>query len=463
MKAKVLLYYLPFLIATIFQDSNNTCFIISWIGSIFILLMSLSPFMTASNEIFSKPLRGMVITNCIFSIYMSIGSIFYFLDINGYMFFTEKEFFSPNEYELNLVKEAQLIYVLAQASFATGLTLTYKNNIDSDFEIVSSNMSTLSMRFTIISFLLGVFLNSIPGMSQFGVLFAELSMVASSLGLTLAILEKKNIVILITASFFILNEVNALLSGWKEAVIVPIILLGSNLYPHYKKTVGFMFPFVLFVILYFIPTYNQVIRQNAWSGETTTEEAAQIALDELQQLETEKIEETNWDFLIFRFSEISLLAKYIDAVPQKIDFYGTKIIEQSFVNIIPRIFYPSKPITEKLVMERVVQTGVVDELSVVSAKPQVAADAYLTGGKTFVFIFFIIFGIIINWCSNKCEYLFGGYTYGVAIIFTGIFQIFWRGNCFEFLFNSIFWGIFIMYGLFFVGKKLNIIKYKNEI
>ncbi len=392
---------------------------------------------------------------------MSLSSIFYFLDINGYYFFTEKEFFVPDLKMIELAVEAQIVYCLAQASYATGLVLGYRHEVYSPYIVTSTNMSKLTIKFTFGLFVLGFLAKLIPGMSQFSVLFLQLSLVASTLSLTLAVVERKTIIIIITLGLFLSNQVNALLSGWKESVIVPFLLLGINLFPFYKKLIAIGLPILMVTIFYFIPTFNETIRANAWSGETTSEVAAQLALEKLKNRDEEEMDKTNWSFLTNRLSEIGMLCIYIAEVPSRIDYYGFEIIGQGFMNIVPRFFYPNKPIIESLVMERVVNIGVVDASSIVSAKPQTVADAYITGGYFAIVCVFIAIGLIISWCSNKSEYLFGGYTYGAALIYTGLFQIFWRGNCFEFLFNSIFWGIFTMYGLHKLGKKLGIIKEIN--
>lgn len=458
---KNFIYFFPFFIALSLKASPELSFGIAWLGCIFILLLSLSKFMTGSSNVLSKPMRPIVVTNIIFSTYMGISSIFYFLDLNGFYFLTEKKYFITDIQQIELAVDAQLVYCFAQACYATGLTLGYKEKVYSPVIIFSKNISKLTIIFTFILFLLGFIFKNIPGLTQFATLFSQLSLVCSTLSLTMAVIERNFTIILISGTLFGVNEVNALLSGWKESVIVPFILLGTNLYPYYKKTILIVMPILIFSFFYLIPTYNQAIRGNAWSGETTSEEASKIALEKISNNDTEELSKTNWEFLTGRISEIGMLVKFIETVPKTVDYYGLDLVFQGFENIIPRIFYPSKPVTETLVMERVVKIGIVSEYSVVSAKPQTVADAYISGGYFFIFIFFITFGLIISWCNNKAEYLFGGYEFGSALIFTGLFQVFWRGNCFEFLMASSFWGFILMLVLSKIGNQLGIIQPKK--
>jgi len=69
-----------------------------------------------------------------------------------------------------------------------------------------------------------------------------------------------------------------------------------------------------------------------------------------------------------------------------------------------------------------------------------------------------LYGAIAQMISLKAEYLFGGYTLGTALVFSGLFQIFWRGLSFEFLVNSVFWSYVSMLVLFRIFRYFNIIE-----
>jgi hypothetical protein len=133
-------------------------------------------------------------------------------------------------------------------------------------------------------------------------------------------------------------------------------------------------------------------------------------------------------------------------------------LKQSTMAVIPRVFWPSKPNTEDMVMERVYDAGVIRRGSSVSAKPAFVVDAYLSGGSAGIFIALFLYGAIAQWISLKAEYLFGGYILGTALIFSGLFQIFWRGLSFEFLVNSVFWSYISMIVIFKILRRTKILK-----
>jgi len=149
---------------------------------------------------------------------------------------------------------------------------------------------------------------------------------------------------------------------------------------------------------------------------------------------------------------------FVQSTPQNIDYYGFKLVGQSAIALIPRAFWPSKPSTEDLVMERVYDAGVIKRGANVSAKPAFIVDAYLSDGTIGIFIALFLYGAIAQMISLKAEYLFGGYTLGTALVFSGLFQIFWRGLSFEFLVNSVFWSYVSMLVLFRIFRYFNIIE-----
>lgn len=451
----VLAYMLTFL----FEGDDFNFFIASWLCSIFILLFSIFGNIFSNERILDYPMRPIVTNNVIFSFYMSMTSIFYFLDINGYYYLSEKPVQYIDVEQIRLSSICQNYCVLAQLFFTLGLIVGHKNITEPSHKIVSDNIPLFSFRMSIAFSALAVVINFIPGLGQFNVLFGQLSLVASVFSLALAVPERKTVLISISLFMFIINELKAVVSGWKEAILVPFILLGIFLFPYYKKTILVSGSIFLLLFLYFIPTYNQTVRSLSWGDAgTSSEEASNIALEELKNTTEDQISSTNWEFLTIRLSEMSMLCKYISEVPEKHDYYGFQILEQSFVNIIPRIFYPEKPITELIVMQRVIELNVISELSVVSAKPQVVADAYLSFGWFGIIITFFVLGFTGSKMCAIAENLFGGYLFGCCLVFTGLFLILWRGNCFEFLFSSIFWAIVTMYMLFNIGLYFGYIK-----
>jgi hypothetical protein len=230
-----------------------------------------------------------------------------------------------------------------------------------------------------------------------------------------------------------------MVSGFKEPIILSVLVLGIFLYPTYKKIVLLTFiPALLFLFL-ILPTYASIFRQNAWSGEERSDEARTEALDAALNKES-VADQTTWEFLVNRLSEIDMFTQYVQSTPAKIPYYKFDLVWQSVIAVVPRIFWPGKPNTEELVMQRVYDAGVINPHSEVSAKPAYIVDAYLSGGSIGIFICLLIYGATVQLLSQKAESLFGGYTLGTALIFSGLFQIVWRGLCFEFILNSVAWS-----------------------
>jgi len=109
-------------------------------------------------------------------------------------------------------------------------------------------------------------------------------------------------------------------------------------------------------------------------------------------------------------------------------------------------------------MQRVYDAGVINRNSSVSAKPAYIVDGYLSGGLLGVFLSLFIYGAAAQLISQKAEQLFGGYTLGTALIFSGLFQIFWRGLSFEFIINNVFWSYVSMIVIAKILRSRNILK-----
>jgi hypothetical protein len=450
-----IMLYLPWLAACLLANTAILSYLVAWSGSLWIFYASMAgkirP-LPADLPLVAQLMRPLFITQLIFAGYLAVSSIFFFLDLNGYFYLTLKPDYHPDEQMLTLAAQAQRYYCLAHATFTSGILLGMDYRRVSRWRIQVTSYSSLLLRLsfgiTFLAFGLGI----IPGMTQFAIKLKELSFVASVLSLAFAIPEKKLKYTAIAGTLFGLNMINAFLSGWKEQILVPLIMLGTYLYPHYKRTVMTVFPVLVALFFIFIPTYNRVFRGMAWSGEADSESAAKAAIEAIRSGE-EDLQSNNWAFLTGRLSEIGMFVKYLDRVPREINYYGFTITRQAFESLLPRVLWPDKPVTEQLVMQRVYEIGIVDVKSTVSAKPPLITDGYLSGGGFSIFILALLLGFAASRISANCENLFGGYIFGSALVYTGLFQIFWRGNCFEYMLNSVFWSFVLMYMLFFVGRK----------
>jgi hypothetical protein len=457
---KFFLLYLPWLLAWIFRGEPVTSYLTAWLGSFFIF------FMTLTGQIVPLPndrsfaeqiMRPIILVQIIFAGYMCCTSIFYFLSLLGYNNFVSTSYYLPDTYKLGLAAQCQRYYCLGHAAMASGILFFMRNERAPKYKVEPEKLARMLYYATIISFPLAIFFLYFPGLSQFANQFNALSFMASALGLAFAIPRKKWNNIIVCAIFYGLNFYAAMISGFKEPIILSVLVLGVFLYPYYKKTVFFVFIPALLVLFLVLPTYVSVIRQNSWNDDGDTDEVTSEAVDAaINQGATP--DETTWAFLVNRFSEIGMFTGYVESSPDKIGYYHFQLLEQSVVVLMPRILWPSKPVTEALVMQRVYDAGVINPYSKVSAKPAFVVDAYLSWGGWGVFAFLFIYGAAAQLISQKAEWLFGGYILGTALIFSGLFQIFWRGLSFEFLLNNVVWSYISMLIIAAILRRLKVIE-----
>jgi hypothetical protein len=454
---RYLVLFIPWLLSLIFKDNSGTSFVIAWLGSFFIFFLTLTGYvkpLPSDRSIAEQLMRPIFIVQIIFAGYTCCTSIFYFLNVLGYDDFHRVSYYLVDSDRLNTTAQCQRYYCLGHAAFATGILASMKYPIEKKWHVEIEKLADLFMKFAIISFPVSLVFLKIPGLSQFYFQLSSLSFIAGTLALAFAIPLKKSVNTIICLLFYLFNFYQAIISGFKEPIIISVLVLGLFLYPTYKKLIAVTFIPLILLLFIFLPTFNRIFRENAWSGETDTEEATQIALNEALNGQ----DNSNWSFLVYRLSEIDMFTTFVQSTPERVDYYGTKLLEQSVIVLVPRVVWPSKPSTEDLVMERVYDAGVINRNSNVSAKPAFIVDAYLSGGTLGIFICMLAYGAIAQIISQKAEQLFGGYILGTALIFTGLFQIFWRGLSFEFIINSVFWSYVTMLILSRTFKRFKILK-----
>jgi hypothetical protein len=367
------------------------------------------------------------------------------MDILGYQDFEKiNDYYLVDQKKLMLTAQCQRYYCLAHASFVSGILIFMRYPIKAKYYVDKTKLPNLLFILAIITLPVSVLFRLIPGLSQFYYQLSSLSFIAGTMALAFAIpLHKLNNTI-ICFVLYAFNFYQALTSGFKEPIIISVLVLGVFLYPNYKRTITLTFIPLLLTIFLLLPTYNRVFRQSSWAEGTDTDEASKLALKAVM----DGSDESNWEFFVYRLSEIEMFTLFVQSTPDKIGYYGLKFVEQSLVAIVPRVLWPSKPVTEELIMERAYDANVIYRGADVSAKPAFVVDAYLSGGILGIFISMFIYGAAAQLISMKAEQLFGGYTLGTALIFTGLFQIFWRGLSFEFLINTVFWSYITMLIIF---------------
>ena len=457
---RYLILFIPWFFATMFSGNPQLSFSIAWVGSIlnlFLVFYGVIKPIPKDIPRSEQLMRPLFLSQLIFISYMCLSSIFYYLDVLGYRNFTKPLVFHINFSTLEETAASQRIYSLAHAGYTVGLLMfmNYKQNFKwkvNDQKIDANFFLKATVILTILKFVL-VF---IPGLSQFAVKASDLAYISSILAILYKSENKKAQFYIIAYAFFAFNFLQVLLSGWKEPIIFTLIIFTAYLYPKYKRTVMFSALPAFIAVIFLLPSFNSIFRSQAWGEGIESSVAAQSAIDALQSGEVD-IYEDNWDFLVNRASEISMMNDYRRKVPSDIEYYGTTIIWDSFRFILPRLFWPDKPDIEEHVMKRVYEIGIVNQQMLVSAKPPLVVDAYLSGGILYVLFIMFVFGALTSYISKLAEYLFCGYKLGTIWIFLGLFQILNRGNCMEFFVNAVFWGIVSTYIVLFIMKRLHYI------
>jgi ABC-type multidrug transport system fused ATPase/permease subunit len=456
------LLFIPYFLAVIFDSDPDISYMIAWLGSFWIFWLSISDRIKPLRKdlpLADQFMRPVILTQLIFAGYMAVTSIFFFLDLHEFAF-TSKPLFHLNGWKwIPVVAKCQRMYCLAHACFTSALLFFERenNHLPNRFKVVTFNSESL-LWFTGLFLVLSILSRFIPGMVQLLTRFTNLTLITSILALVFAIREKRRFLILFGWALFASNMLAAFLSGWKEVVLVPLIILFVLIYPNYKRLVIIVgVPFFI-LLLYFLPAYNEIVRAKSWSKGVESQKAATDALDKIRQGKVD-VQDRNWDFLVLRISEIYMFTKYAQFVPDRHEYYGMQIASQALAALVPRVLIDNKENLEELVMKRVFEAGITSKRgNSISAKPAVVVDAYLSGAELGIVITFLIVGSLAAISSLECERLFGGYMQGSAWMYTGLFSVFWRGNCFEFMLGTVFWSFVVMYLLFIAGKQFGLIK-----
>jgi hypothetical protein len=458
---KHLLLYIPWAIASMLDTLPAMSYMVAWLGSFYIFFMSLTgrikP-LPADRTFGEQLMRPIIIIQIIFAGFMSCTSIFYFLSLEGYEYLSKTNTLLAIDQDwVALTAQCQRYYCLGHAAFVSGVLIFMKYPVKKRFYIEKEKIANLLLMTALISFPVSIFFLRLPGLSQFYYQLSSLSFIAGTLALAFALPLNKLVNTLICLALYIFNFYQALTSGFKEPIIISVLVLGIFLYPNYKKAVTIVFGPALILLFLVLPTYVNTFRQNVWSGDENADDATHIALNAALNSDDDD-DQTNWGFLVYRLSEIDMFDRFVRSTPDKVNYYGLQLLQQSAIAVVPRVFWPSKPVTEDLVMQRVYDAGVVNRNSNVSAKPAFIVDAYLSYGAIGVFVFLFAYGAVAQLIAIRAEELFGGYILGTALIFSGLFQIMWRGLSFEFLINSVFWSYISMLVVFKILRSRNILK-----
>lgn len=458
---RYLLLYVPFLLAWATLQQYHASYLIAWLGSFFIFYLSYSGLLKklpSDLKIIEQLMRPIFLMQVIFAGYMCCTSIFYYINAIGYQYldYTGNSVMFKNDIYSSIAK-CQMLYVLGHAALVHGILVKMDYPVDKKYTVYTSSMSNLLLGISVVCLPLGYIFGKVGALSQFSVQLTGLSFVAGTIALAFAIKEQKKTNFWFAGALFVSNLMNALVSGFKEPIIICVLLLGVFLVPIYGKKVIPVFSILLVMLFFILPTFIGNFRKLAGQGLALTEVRDQ-SIDAVFNSDQDALQDDNWAFLIYRFSEIDMFIKYINTTPSFVPYYKTQLVEDAVISIVPRFFWPGKPIIEDMVMQRVYNAGVVDRQSMVSAKPAYVVDCYLSYGMIGICIGLFMYGYVAQWISMKAEELFGGYFMGTAVMFAGLYQIFWRGNSFEFLVNAVFWSFVTMYVFYVVLKAKGVLE-----
>lgn len=448
--------YIPFFFAILLRDLPHVSYIIAWLGSFLIFYLTFSGrlhALPADLPVLQQLLRPVFLMHIIFAGYTACTSIFYYINALGYEYFTYVGRNFTNQYTFYDIAQCQRYYCLGHAALAHAIMLKMNYPAEKKYQFTINSISTFLFQLSIICLTLSFAFVKFPFFSQFSIQLNDLSFVSGTIALAFAIKEKKNTLIGLCIILFAANLLKATISGFKEPIIIVVLLLGVFLLPIYGKKIIPIFGAILIALFILLPTFIGTFRGTAFAGGNVNE-AREKGIEAILNRENlqRDLNENYWQFLTNRLSEIHMFTGYVNSTPRYIPYYRTTLVKQGIEALIPRALWAGKPVTETLVMDRVYRAGVVIEQSSVSAKPAYIVDCFLSYGYIGVWIGLFAFGYIAQIISLKAESLFGGYFLGSAVMFAGLFQVFWRGNCFEFLFNNVFWSFITMIIFFYFLK-----------
>jgi len=458
--------YIPWVISVIVQGSPAVSYWIAWLGSFFIFYQtwfSSSRFILPDFPLYKQIMRPIFLQQLVFAGFMCCTSVFYFVDNIGFVLFPDLKHLDSQLLQSSaaLIAKCQRLSLLAHAALVTGILLVQQKHMQDRPLYIFSGKPPYSNRIMWISsttLLLSIAMQRIPGLSQFSIGLYSVAVFSGAVIFVRGFREARIELLIFGGSIFVANVISSTLSGYKEHIIVNLIIISCLLFPYYKKTVIAISVPGFLLLFYILPTYVSVIRSQSWSGNATAEEARSEAVENILNQNEEQLNATSWGFLTNRLSEINMFTQYVSTTPEINPYYGNEILFNSLSAIIPRVLWPSKPITEDIAMERVIAAGVVDPLSDVSAKTRPVIDGYLSAGILGIFFYILFLGGISQLLNNLAENLFGGYETGSIIFFNGFFEFMWRGQTMEFMLNSLFWNSVSMFMIFKLLKLIGYIK-----
>lgn len=446
--------------ATLLRSAPEICWWWCWISSVVLLAGSLTGkifYLPTDLPLREQTLRPWLLINLIFVSYGFLTSIFFWLDLNGYRFWNLDQMRIATHYEFDRAASAQYCYLIGHIGFVIGLGSFIRWSPRTAWRIkLNLSLPTLVLYLAAIAGLAVICFQFVPALSQLEIKAKGVLTVAAGISSGLAFRTDRRL-LPVALTINIVLMLFALSSGWKEEVLVLVILNAIAFYPVFPKSTVALVVAVFFLGFIVLPPIANEVRNTTWKGETTRWEGLQQGMDRIQSKTWDNLIDESWSFFTGRLSEAVLFVRYLDSVPSQRPFYGTRILEQAAITPVPRVFWPQKENTEELVHQRVVENGVVSSESNVSAKPQYVVDGYLSAGTFGVFFALLVYGALAQILSATAEHYLGGYLLG-GVLFNGLFSFLWRGACFEFYVNAFVWSSILVVVIHMVGKSMGLLR-----
>lgn len=460
-RVEYLLLFIPYLLSFAFIADPLLSYFIAWAGSGFIFMASVRGWIKPLPQdlpVATQLLRPIFLVQAVFAGFFCLSSVFYVWDLHA----LEAGWMPLPDEEMARVAEAQRYYVLGHAAFVMGLLALLDYNRDETWRF------SLSFSFPELLVVLGLgflaasaVIGQIGFLNQFAIKFQMVGAIAIVMSFAVSIIRGRLGMVIVLGGVYVTLLVSAILSGWKHEVIAVSGLLMLFLFPRYRRTVTVVgLAFVLFATT-LLPAYNSTFRSlsSQWNGTLPPDVAAAESVRRITEGDVD-ISDESWKFLSSRTTEIGLFARYIEHTPDRRPYYGLQLVEQAVLSVIPRAFWPGKPITEDVVMQRVYENNAIQEYSSASAKPQLVVDAYLSAGAFGVLVVCFLLGLAFSWTSRLAEKYLGGYRFGTAVVYTGLFATLILTNSFEFFANTFFWSCVTM-AMTFTALKLTGLIYRD--
>ncbi|RZL34764.1 MAG: hypothetical protein EOP00_31035, partial [Pedobacter sp.] len=312
---RYLLLYIPFILAWLTLKQYHASYLIAWLGSFFIFYLSYSGLLKklpSDFKIIEQLMRPIFLMQIIFAGYMCCTSIFYYLNAIGYQYldYTGNSVMFQDDIYGSIAK-CQMFYVLAHGALVHGILAKMDYPIEKKYNLYTSSMSNLLLGISVICLPLGYLFGKVGALSQFSVQLTGLSFVAGTIALAFAVKEQKKTNFWFAGALFVSNLMNALVSGFKEPIIICVLLLGVFLLPVYGKKVIPVFSILLVMLFFILPTFIGNFRKLAGQGLALNEVRDQ-SIDAVFNSDQEALQDDNWTFLIYRFSEIDMFMKYVN-------------------------------------------------------------------------------------------------------------------------------------------------------